>query len=57
MPKKSQPILKPTTLGKHIRRKRLKQNHSQGYIYKLLNINHTYLSSWELNQKKYTQNM
>jgi transcriptional regulator with XRE-family HTH domain len=51
IPKKSQPIIKPTTLGEHIRRERLKRNHSQGNAAKLLHINQMYLSSWELNQK------
>lgn len=52
IPKKFQPILKPTTLGEHLRRERLKRKHLQGFVAELLNINQMYLSSWELNQKK-----
>ena len=51
IPKKSQPIQKPTTLGEHIRRARLKRKQAQCEIAKLLQINQMYLSSWELNQK------
>jgi DNA-binding transcriptional regulator YiaG len=51
IPKKTQSITKPTTLGEHIRKVRLERNQAQGFVAKTLKINQMYLSSWELNQK------
>ncbi|MFY0602762.1 MAG: helix-turn-helix transcriptional regulator [Flavobacteriaceae bacterium] len=51
IPKKLQPILKPTTLGEHIRKVRLKREELQQDVAKLLGINSVYLSSWEHKRK------